>query len=226
MSLRILFSLCVVAASSSAFSAEASHKIGAAGKLPDGFSKKVSAAVLQKGIQLAGPKGPVIEIWFAKELALKPGFAPTLSVNYAFTPGQFVGVLRVLAKSDYTDFRGQEIGAGVYTLRYGQQPEDGNHIGTSELADFLLALPAKVDTDPKATFDFDKLSMTSAKSVGSTHPAIFSLLPAPKKVAEKTQVTHDEDHEFWIISAPVNGTLKGKASKVGLRFVAIGRSEE
>ena len=46
----------------------------------------------------------------------------------------------------FTDFRGQEIKKGVYTLRYGQQPEDGNHIGTSELADFLLAIPAGVDS--------------------------------------------------------------------------------
>lgn len=225
MSLRIVLTLSILSVAGLGLAAESSHKLESAGKLPDGISPKVASILNAEGIRLAGPDGPVLEVWFAKELDFVPGFSPTFTVNYPFKPGQFIGLIKVVTKSDYTDFRGQEMGAGVYTLRYGQQPQDGNHIGTSDTSDFLLALPAKIDKDPTAAFGFDKLSMTSAKSVGSTHPAIFSLL-ASKKVPAKATVEHNEDSEFWIINAPLDGKVKDKKSKVGLRFVAIGRSEE
>lgn len=225
MSLRIALCLSVLSIASIGMAAESSHKLESVDKLPDGVSPKVAGVLNSKGIRLSGPDGPVLEVWFAKELDVIPGFAPSFTVNYPFKPGQFIGLVKVVTKSDYTDFRGQEMGAGVYTLRYGQQPEDGNHIGTSETADFLLALPAKIDKDPTAGFGFDKLSMESAKSVGSTHPAIFLLL-ASKKAPAKANVEHNEDSEFWIINAPLDGKAKDKKSKVGLRFVAIGRSAE
>ena len=136
-----------------------------------------------------------------------------------------MGVLQVNGKDGYTDFRGQELKAGVYTLRYGQQPEDGNHVGTSDLADFLLALPAKMDVDPKPIFGFDELSMRSAKSAGATHPAIFSMLPSEKPI-KVASVTHDDDHDFWILNVQAAAKTKTKAAKVNLRFIAIGRTPE
>ena len=119
-------------------------------------------------------------------------------------------------------FRSQEIKAGVYTLRYGQQPEDGNHVGTSDLADFLLALPAAVDTDPKPIGKFDALSKQSAKTAGSTHPAIYSLLPSDKPV-EKPTLTHNSAKEHTMLSTTI--AAKG-GSKVSLRMVVIGKSGE
>ena len=115
----------------------------------------------------------------------------------------------------------------MYTLRYGQQPEDGNHVGTSELADFLLALPAKVDQDPKPIFGFEDLSSKSAKSAGATHPAIFSMVPGGKKPIKTAAVTHDEDHGFWILNVPAPAKTKAKTKAVvNLKFIAIGRSPE
>ena len=90
--------------------------------------------------------------------------------------GQLIGALRVPEGTTFTDFRGQEIKPGVYTLRYGQQPQDGNHIGTSELADFLLALPAEADTELKPIADADALSQKSAEAAGSTYSAPRSSL--------------------------------------------------
>ena len=225
MSFRAVFFSGVLFASASAFAAEATHKLVEVGKLPEGVSKDVAAKINAKGMSLTGPSGPVCDLWLAKELAIKDNFKPTLAVKYPFTPGQLIGVLKVSAKSGYTDFRGQEMKPGVFTLRYGQQPEDGNHIGTSELADFLLALPAKKDTDPKTIAGFDKLAQRSAGSVGSTHPAIFSLLPT-KAANKKSTVQHDEDHEFWIIDTSVVGKLKDKTQAIALRMIAIGKAEE
>ncbi len=203
-------------------SAKAEDKLEAIAALPEGLSKEIAAVVDAKGQQVVGKNGAVCSVWLVKEVPTKANFKPTLSVKYPFAPGELIGVLQVQAKSKYTDFRGQEIKAGVYTLRYGQQPEDGNHVGTSDLADFLLAIPAAVDTDPKPIAKFDALSKQSAKTAGSTHPAIYSLLPSDKPV-EKPTLTHNAAKEHTMLSTTI--AAKG-GSKVSLRMVVIGKSGE
>ena len=194
-------------------------------KKPDGLSKTIAGMLNPAGYHIDGPDGAVVEFWLVKDVGVNGNFKPTLNVKYPFTPGQLVGAMRIPEKSQFTDFRGQNIAAGVYTIRYGQQPEDGNHIGTSETADFLMALPAKVDTDPKPIFGPDQLSESSAKSVQSTHPAIFSLLGV-EKPTDKPTLTHDEANEFWIVSLTVDAKAKKKAVKLPLRFVIFGHALE
>lgn len=199
----------------------AANKLEATKKAPDGLSKDITARLDANGHRVTGSKGTIVEVWFAKSVPTKSGFKPTLSVKYPFTPGELIGAIRVPKGKTYTDFRGQEFKPGVYTLRYGQQPQDGNHIGTSELSDFLLALPAKMDTDPKRINLVDLLHKKSAKSVGATHPAIFSLLPAGKQ--DKPKLTHDEDKELWVLSASVGGEKK---TSISLRLVVVGKAAE
>jgi hypothetical protein len=205
--------------------ADADYQLKPVTQLPTGLSKSVSATLNPAGLRLVGPKGGVFEIWLAKSITVKPGFTPTLNAYYPFAAGQLIGAMRILDKAEFTDFRGQEFSAGVYTLRYGMQPEDGNHIGTSELADFLLALPAKIDNKPALIAGPDQLAGQSAKSVGSTHPAIISLLPQ-SGVKKSAVLTHDADHDYWILDLLGQGLAGKKATAVKLRLVAIGRSLE
>jgi hypothetical protein len=203
--------------------AKPANELTAAKGLPEGPSKEVAAALNTEGFQVAGPNGAVCSVWLAKSLDVKPGFKPSLNVKYPFGMGQLVGLLQVAEKAKFTDFRGQEIKPGVYTLRYGKQPEDGNHIGTSELYDFLVAIPAKDDSEPKAVDSFPVLAKMSAKASGGTHPAIFSLLPVEKPAA-KASLEHDNDKDHWIL----NATTSGKADKtdvpVPVRLVVVGVS--
>ena len=200
------------------------HELGTVKSAPKGLSAAVTAVLNPVGFVVKSGKGSVCEIWRAKSLPVIPTVKPSLNVKYPFKAGQLIGAIRVGKKVKFTDFRGQEIKPGVYTLRYGKQPEDGNHIGTSDLADFLLAIPAMHDKDPKTINLVDALHSRSAKSSGGTHPAIFSLLPA-KKIA-KSKLTHDKDKEFWILDTNANGKDRGKAVKVPFRMVVIGKSEE
>ena len=151
-------------------------------------------------------------------------FKPTLAVKYPLAPGQLVGVIEIVKKSEFTDFRGQDVAAGVYTLRYGQQPVDGNHVGTSDLADFLLAIPAKLDTDPALLKMSEAMHKLSAKTAGSNHPAIFSLLP-PKADEKTPALTHDSSKHFWILSITADGKAGDAAIKIPLRVVMVGVSE-
>ena len=224
MKFRLTISAATIAGVAILAGAKPAHKLDTAKKAPVGLSKAITAVLSSEGHRVSGKKGAVCEVWLVKSLAVVPNFKPTLSSKYPLKAGQFVGVLRVGKGQTYTDFRGQELKAGVYTMRYGKQPEDGNHIGTSDLADFLLALPARIDKDPKTINLVDMLHMRSAKSSGGTHPAIFSLLPGTK--ATKTMLTHDDDKEFWILTTVAAGKSKDKAVKVPLRIVVIGKSAE
>ena len=223
MNLRPLFLTTFALAAVLLSAAAHTHKLEAVDKLPEGLAKPIADQLDPAGQQVVGANGAVVTVWLAKGVEVKADFKPSLSVKYPFAPGQLIGAIRVAESGGATDFRGQEIAAGVYTLRYGQQPQDGNHLGTSELADFLLALPADEDKDAKPITSFDDLSEKSAKSAGSTHPAIFSLLPAEK--GGKASLTHDEGSEFWILNLTASGKAGGKAVEVPIRMVVIGVSE-
>lgn len=223
--MRLRMFVVVVVASAlwtSVNSALAENQLEAVAVLPDGLSKDIAALIDAKGQKIVSKEGVVCSVWLVKEVPVKANFKPTLNVKYPFAPGELIGVLQVQTNSKYTDFRGQEIKPGVFTLRYGQQPEDGNHVGTSDLADFLLAIPAGVDTDPSPIAAFKALSERSAKTAGSTHPAIFSLLPT-EKPTDKPTLTHDDDKDHTMLSAVMSA--KGGA-KVALRMVVIGKSGE
>ena len=207
-----------------AAAAQAAPKLETAKDKPKGVSPKISAALESTGHRITGDKGMIAELWFAKSPIVTSEFKPTLNVKYPFANGRFLGVLVVGKGSTYTDFRGQEVKPGAYTLRYGRQPVDGNHVGTSETHDFLLALPAKIDADPKPLRNLKKLHTTSAKSAGATHPAIFSLLP-PEKGA-KAGLSHDADKNLHILTATIDGKSSGKTTKVAVRMVVIGKTAE
>ena len=199
-------------------------KLTAVEKAPSGVSEKVAAALNVKGQQIEAGGAAIGSVWLVKQLDAKADFKPSLAVKYPLTPGQLVGVIEIVKKSEFTDFRGQDVAAGVYTLRYGQQPVDGNHVGTSDLADFLLAIPAKLDTDPALLKMSEAMHKLSAKTAGSNHPAIFSLLP-PKADEKTPALTHDSSKHFWILSITADGKAGDAAIKIPLRVVMVGVSE-
>ncbi|MFQ5730352.1 MAG: hypothetical protein ACE5KM_00195 [Planctomycetaceae bacterium] len=200
--------------------AKPSHTLETVKAVPKGLSKKVVAVLDPTTYRIRTDKGAVCEIWFVKSAAVKKATGTYSS----FAEGQLLGALRVGKAAPYTDFRGQELKPGTYTLRYGKQPVDGNHVGTSELPDFLLALPAKTDTDPKTLTMKEMFHKQSAKAAGTTHPAIFALLPGKKTT--KVTLSHDEDKELWILSVTVNAAAKDKKAPVPLTMVAVGKTDE
>ena len=216
--------VCGLAILSGVVDAAEDGKLTVAEKAPAGLADKVAAALNPSGQQIAVGGATVGSVWLVKQLEAKADFKPSLSVKYPLTPGQLVGVIEVVKKSEFTDFRGQDVAAGVYTLRYGQQPVDGNHVGTSDLADFLLAIPAKLDTDPALLKMSEAMHKLSAKTSGSNHPAIFSLLP-PKPDEKTPALTHDSGKHFWILSLTADGKAGDAAVKVPLRVVIVGVSE-
>jgi hypothetical protein len=151
-------------------------------------------------LTLDDPK-PICELWFRKNTPAQAKKDVEGVVYPQLAVSIFVGVLHFPQTA--TDFRGQQVHPGFYTLRYALIPDDGNHLGVSPNRDFLLLIPADSDTDPNATYKFPELIAMSAKTVGARHPSPLSLVPADKPSAG-TIAKDDQDH--WIFSAALKLT--------------------
>jgi hypothetical protein len=181
--LRVLAALVCLAANALCAAAQVT-RIGALSAV--GASDELKHAVEDKGYRVALDDGWTAEFWFAKQLK-----TATKDVSGALYPelanGEFVGVVNL--PKGMTDFRGQAIPSGAYTLRYQLLPQDGNHLGVTPNPDFLLAIPAAADPDPELNRAFKKLVALSAQTTGTNHPAVIALDTAgePGSVAKDPQ---------------------------------------
>lgn len=142
--------------------------------------------------------GPAtLEIWLVDKLESSgPGWSGVES-------GTLVGALRVTG--EFKEIRGKAVKPGVYTLRYGLQPQNGDHLGISTYREFLLLSPAAIDKDPKV-LGFDGVVALSKEVVGTAHPASLSLDPpedAPGAVLSTYK--NDQGHEGVVLQI---GALK------------------
>jgi hypothetical protein len=186
---------------------------------PSDLAADVVAQLATSGFKvMQGPKRTLCEIWPAKKWALKSDFAPSDSVLYPLVPGSLAGAIRFPRKA--ADFRGQDIAAGVYTLRYANQPVDGNHVGTFPTRDFLLMVPAAADTSPAVIADMD-LFKASAQAAESSHPAIMPLIK-PGAAGALPGVRHLEEREWWTARFADGSGDK----KVVLELIVVGKAAE
>jgi len=152
----------------------------------------VRATVTAKGHRVTPDDAtPAIEIWYRREVPAQPKAASGSAVYDRLTPSALVGVLHFTKAS--TDYRGQSVAAGFYTLRAALMPDDGNHLGVAPSRDFLLLVPAPADPGLEATPKFADLVVLSRQASGAKHPAPLSLVPAEAGAAPAL-TKDDEGH--------------------------------
>lgn len=208
---------CIVFSSTVAHAAE--YRVETSDESPP---EELAAPVAQQlGPQsvrvVSGKSRTLCQLWLCKQWPAKADFKPSSTVLYPFDVGELIGVVKFRRKA--TDFRGQEIAAGVYTMRYGLQPVDGNHVGTSDTRDFLLLEKVDEDKQPQEVPQ-EQLFKRSAEAAGTSHPAIFSLLPAGK-TAQPPSIEHDQQRDLWVVSW-AGRTADGKS--LPLALVVAGQS--
>lgn len=120
-----------------------------------------------------------------------------------------------------TDYRKQELAAGVYTLRLALQPQDGDHMGTAPHPEFMAVIAAASDESP-APLDVKKMHEKSAEAVGGNHPGVFLVFPNPKPDAAPRLVQEQPDH--WAVRHFLNVEADGKTGKVGISLCVVGHS--
>ncbi len=140
---------------------------GASQSLKDALEATGHRVILEDGSHYC-------DIWLRKALPVGAKNEAPGAIYSDIPPSALIGVI-AFAKAT-TDFRGQAIKAGAYTLRYAIHPTDGNHLGISPIRDFLLLAPVADDQDVAAAPTFAELSKLSTKASATAHPAVISLL--------------------------------------------------
>lgn len=148
-------------------------KLETIGPLTDASVPQATRSILEaRGDRVRLPEGPWCEVWLRKTIPSQKTSTPG-ALRTDVGASTLVGVIRFATAA--SDFRGQPIRPGLYTLRYATIPDDGDHLGVSEYPDFLLVIPVADDPDPGRMFKLDELSTLSTKATATRHPGILSL---------------------------------------------------
>lgn len=165
----------------------------------------------------SGAPAVTLDFWWVKALQVEAGGgAPAWQ---QVEEGALVGAVRLDAA--YRDIRGRAIKPGVYTLRYGIQPANGDHLGVSPFREFLLLSPATADTEAKPAGHEGAVDL-SKQTIGGSHPAVWSLDPpvAAPTAAPLSARTNDAGFEAIVFEI---STTAGRPLRFGL--ILVGKIE-
>jgi len=158
-----------------------------------------------QGARLVNDKGATVgEVWLVKGAALGQGGSSD-AVCPGLGVGELVGLLHYASPS--SDFRGQNIKAGFYTLRYAHMPQDGNHMGANPYPDFLALSPVAADTALDKALEFADLMKLSKQASGTVHPAVLSLIPVGS--GAKFPSAAQSDQGYWALQMSLAGKAGG-----------------
>jgi hypothetical protein len=140
-------------------------------------AEAVRKALAPSGFRITLPDNTV-DVWLA---AFVPaGHNADSGATYdKFAESAFIGVIS-FAK-DSKDYKGQRIAAGMYTMRYEIQPNNGDHLGTAPTRDFVLLMPITADLDPAAVMIYDQMVTLSKRASGTAHPLPLNLVAVEAK---------------------------------------------
>jgi hypothetical protein len=185
--------------------------------LPKELKPPVAGQLKPGGVRAAVDDN-TLDFWWSAGIPLT-GAGPAAWSNVP--EGALIGVVKVVR--DFRDIRGRVIKPGVYTLRYGLQPDNGDHLGVSPNRHFLLISPAADDGNP-APQGHDGAVELAKGSIGGSHPGVWSIDP-PAATAQALS-THKTDlgHQAVIVEVPA--ARDGKpAGSLKFGIVLVGKIE-
>jgi len=182
----------------STLSAAQSGKVEALGRLPESsVPAAMRAAIDARGYRVLLDDNTVAaELWLRKDLPASPKTQAADVIYDRLAVSNLVGVIRFPQAS--TDYRGQAVPAGFYTLRYALMPNDGNHLGVAPSRDFLLLIPSAADPGPDKSLTFQELVALSRETSHTKHPAPLNLT-SPE--GGSAPAVSKDDQEHYIFSA-------------------------
>ena len=183
------------------------------GPPPAEVAEPIRAELGPAAVRLKKGAETICEIWLRTTIPTETG-GETLGRSYPQLPDMVVlGAIRVIAPMK--DNRDQKFPTGVYVMRHGIQPQNGDHTGSSDFIDFALLLNAKGDQTLKGTWatPMDMMKQSIADKEGD-HPIVFALLP-PKSSTQPSLTKNAKEH--WVLEA--------KAGNLVLSMVIVGTYE-
>ncbi len=189
--------------------------------LPDDLAPAIRKLLDEQALVVRDGDTELMTVWFRTAIPAKATAEQVKNgITYAEIPeGTLVGAVRFPAK--FTDYRKQELAAGVYTLRFALQPDIGDHTGTSPHPDFCLMCRAKDDKDA-ADIDKKKLIEVSSLVNEGRHPAVLLMWPnngkdAGVKVVNKGEGVHVATIKRPALAGELKTTLGFAVTVAGVR---------
>ena len=181
---------------------------------PDGLAEALSSMLQSEGVVAKGPDGKVAAEFWMRSSPFEGKGAGGFGIRFDAIPeGALLGVVHFPETG--SDFREQHIKPGVYTMRFGLHPENGDHMGVANSRDFAVLITAEADKEPAKNYEFEPMTKMSMDSAGNPHPTIMRLeLPDGDESAHMWQ----DDMEHWVLD------LKTADDVIGV--VVYGFSEE
>lgn len=194
------------------------NKVEAIGAYADpGASDALKKSLESKGWRVSLADGAYCDIWLRSSVPAGKTEAPGAVYTW-IGESALIGVI-TFAKAT-TDFRGQSVKPGSYTMRYAVHPTDGNHMGISPVRDFLVMVPVAMDSNPDAQFKFEELTKMSTKVTGTNHPGVLSLIqPGSASAAPKVEAGENNHIVF-------SASIKSGSGAQPISFVLKGHAEQ
>lgn len=191
---------------------------------PKGVSEAIQKLLEKKSVQLLAADGKSIaELWFRASV---PADATPEQIKNGITyrevkQTEILGVIRV--DQDWSDYRKQKVKPGVYTLRLGYQPADGDHQGASIHKEFLVLVDTAKDTKPEL-MDYKEMVELSMKSISTGHPGVLMLFPNPKPGPAPKLDAKEMNH--WVLFTKEGITAAGKdtGTTLGIGVTLVGNA--
>ena len=186
---------------------------------PPEVAEPVGALLEPTVIRLADKDQPFFEFWFRKEIPLAEKPSDDASALAAVKEGTLLGVVKV-GRQRY-DFKDEEIPLGVYLLRLGLQPEDGNHQGTAPTRTFAMLLPADKDREANFLPEHEQLVKVSSTINAAEHPSILNLQPIEETKNNFPRLAEQGDGQFKVLCLRLPAKVEGRNEPVMLTFALV-----
>jgi hypothetical protein len=192
--------------------------------VPKELAEPVGKLLSDHSLQLADEKSSVLcEVWLRKELPVRATPAQLKNgLGYRdLEESTLLGAVRF--DQQWTDYRKHKVKPGVYTLRLGFQPMDGDHMGTAPYSEFCLLVSAKSDAKPDL-LETKRLQEMSIKSIGGSHPGVLLLFPNEKPADKPSLIEKENNHWLVMLKEPV--TIQGQQTPngLGIGLVLVGHT--
>ena len=123
---QLIFLLLVVTWAATAADLKVADKA-----VPKEIDPSIQKLLQPKSIQIGDG---MFEFWLVSDLPLSSKPASAVKALDSLKQATLIGVVSVPKAA--RDYRDDEIAAGVYTMRFVLQPQDGNHLGSAEFPYF------------------------------------------------------------------------------------------
>ena len=186
-----------------------------------GIPASVQQVLEANSVQFENGQGTALcQIWWRKGIPTTKSSSSADVLYGGLGMGEFLGVVHFPKAT--TDYRGQSIKPGDYTLRYALIPQDGNHMGVSSYRDFLLLIPVADDANPSQLMTFDQVVKASRLTAGTGHPAVMMLDPAGQG-ASKFPAAFQDDQGNWALGVKLDVSQSGQPQQMPFALVLVGQ---